>query len=493
MKQTAKQKSMSRFFLFLLLLGILGVPFSLRAGESYSPEVLANLVKPSVVRIITHTIGEAEITPIKVDVKRGLIAVDEESERKKVKVDEYVSGSGFIIHPDGYIATNAHVVSQETIKHLLASDSALAAFYENALYLSDEEAQSFLQSGEAEAFGKRILETVIENSRFDFTSDTFVLNPQSEKEKASDLVKEAFPATVESLNESFLEDDRDVALIKIGLDRLPALPLSTENALSVGSTTYIFGFPGTAELNMKSPLEATFTRGVVSAFKTAAGKDFPIYQTDAKVSQGSSGGPLFNDQGEVAGLVTFQTGELDRSSGDNFAFALPVSLILDEAGKIGLVLDRHELFSAFAHGIKAFQSKRCQDAFRYFRITEAANEVFSLERSVAPYQERCRSLEANGLALDTRWDMFRDSAREVGTPILSLVGGAVFFVAIFGAALFWLVRQVRREEEEIGVLRRIVRDDERRFLERRYGSERIAVHLKNVPVVKKSFQRNREQ
>ena len=484
---------MSRFFLFFLALGIFGMPFSVRAGESYAPETLANLVKPSVVRIVTHTVGEAEIAPIKVDMKRGLIAVDDTGEHKKVKVDEYVSGSGFIIHPDGYIATNAHVVSQETIKHMLASDSALAAFYENALYLSDEEAETFLQSGEAEAFGKRILRTVIENSRFDLESEVFVLDPRSEKEKAADLVKEAFLATVVSASETFLEDDRDVALIKIGLDRLPALPLSTEDTLSVGSTAYIFGFPGTAELNTKSPLEATFTRGVVSALKTATGKNFPIYQTDAKVSQGSSGGPLFNVRGEVVGLVTFQTGELDRSSGDNFAFALPASLILDEATKIGLTLDRHELFMALAHGMDAFRAKRCQEAFEYFHITEAANEVFTLDKSVAPFRERCRSIQASGLALDTRWDMLRNSAESLGTPLLSLVGGAVFLVALFGAALFWLVRQVRREEEEIGVLRRLVRNDKRHFLEKKYGNERIVVHVNNAPIEKRSFRSNRER
>ncbi len=484
---------MLRFLFFSCVLSILGMPFSVWAAEPYTPEMLANLVKPSVVRIMTHTVGEAEIVPIKVDMKRGFIAVDEEGERKKVKIDEYISGSGLIIHPDGYIATNAHVVSEETIKHMLASDSALAAFYENALYLSDEEAQSFLQSGEAEAFGKRILRTVIENSRFDLESEVFVLDPRSEKEKAADLVKEAFPATVVSASETFLEDDRDVALMKIGLDRLPALPLSTENTLSVGSTAYIFGFPGTAELNTKSPLEATFTRGVVSALKTATGKNFPIYQTDAKVSQGSSGGPLFNDRGEVVGLVTFQTGELDRSSGDNFAFALPASLILDEATKIGLILDRHELFMALAHGMDAFRAKRCQEAFEYFHITEAANEVFALDKSVAPYRERCRSIQASGLALDTRWDMLRNSAENLGTPLLSLVGGAVFLVALFGAALFWLVRQVRREEEEIGVLRRLVRNDERRLLEKKYGNERITVHVNHTPIQKKSFRNNRER
>lgn len=484
---------MARFFLFLLLFGLLGIASVARAAEPYTPEMLAHLVKPSVVRIMTHTVGEAEIVPIKVDLKRGLIAVDESGERKTVKVDEYISGSGLIIHPDGYIATNAHVVSEETIKYLLASDSALAAFYENALYLSDEEAELFLQSGEAEAFGKRILRTVIENSRFDFESQVFVLNPHSEKEKAADLVAEAFPATIESSSDTFLEDDRDVAIIKTNLEHLPALPLSNEDTLSVGSTAYIFGFPGTAELNTKSPLEATFTRGVVSAVKTATGKNFPIYQTDAKVSQGSSGGPLFNDRGEVVGLVTFQTGELDRSSGDNFAFALPVSLIRDEAAKIALALDRHEWFTALAQGMDAFRTKRCQEALQYFRVTEGANTFFSLEKSVAPYRERCLAIQADGSSLDTRWDMLRSSAAGLGTPLLSLVGVGVFLVAIFGAALFWLVRQVRREEEEIRVLRRIVREDERRFLEKKYGSERIVVRLKNTPTEKASFGSNRKR
>ena len=211
------------------------------------------------------------------------------------------------------------------------------------------------------------------------------------------------------------------------------------------------------------------------------------------MSQGSSGGPLFNDQGEVVGLVTFQTGEFDRSSGDNFAFALPASLILAEATKIGLTLDQHELFTALANGIHSFQEKQCREAFAYFHITEAANEVFSLEKSVAPYRERCRIFQENGLALDTRWDILRNSAEGLGTPILSLFGVAACLVALFGAALFWLVRQVRREEEEIGVLRRIVRNDERRFLERKYGNESISVHVKNTPVEKKSFRNNRER
>ncbi len=469
---------MRRFLSSIVVLSICLVPWvPVRASGPYAPEVLVDVVKPSVVRIMTHTVGEAEVPSVKVDIRRGLIAVDDTAESRKIKVDEYISGSGLIIHPDGYIATNAHVVSPETIKQMLGSESAMAAFYENALFLSDEEAQSFLQSDQAEAFGKKILRTVIDNSRFDLTTETFVLNPHSEKERAPDLIREAFPAQVKSLNATFVDDDRDVAIIKIDLDHLPALPLAPDTALSVGSTAYTFGFPGTAELNSKSPTEATFTRGVVSAIKTATNKDFPIYQTDAKVSQGSSGGPLFNDHGEVVGLVTFQTGELDRAAGDNFAFALPASLIRDEAQKIGLALDRNETFGALTKGIDAVQGRHCEEAFRYFQSAEMTNATFSLEKSIEPYTERCRMIQANGQALDTRWDTLRNKAEQLDVPLASLIGSVTFLVAIFGAALFWLVRQVRREEGEIASLRRKMEDADRRRHERRYGGERIKIRL----------------
>ncbi len=469
---------MSRFFLFLLVFGVSGMPFSVRAAAPYTPPELAHITKPSVARIVTHTFGKAEITPVVIDIKRGLIAVpDMVGGVGMVEVDEHISGSGVIVHPDGYIATNAHLVSQTTIKQRMAAESALAAFYQNALFLSETETQAFLESDEAESFMRRVVQTVIDNSRFELHTDVFVLNPRSDKEKVVDLVQEAFPATVESLDENFLENDRDVALIKIDLDHLPALPITSSETLSVGSTAYIFGFPGTAELNTRSPLEATFTQGVVSAIKAAAQKDFPIYQTDAKVSQGSSGGPLFNDHGEVVGLITFQTGELERASGDGFAFALPTSLIVDEATKIGLTLNHHEIFTAFTRGIDAVHEKHCQTADGFFRETEAANDFFSLEKYVASYRARCLVLQSNGQALDTRWETLRNQVGGLGVPTLSLFGVALFILVLFGVALFWLIRQVKHEEAEITVLMRRVKEDERRFLERKYGSERIDIRL----------------
>ena len=70
-----------------------------------------------------------------------------------------------------------------------------------------------------------------------------------------------------------------------------------------------------------------------------------------------------------------------------------------------------------------------------------------------------------------------------GMPILALVtllGAILFLSSIFGAALFWLVRQVRREEGEIASLRERIRNDERKRHEKKYGEERIAVRVRDT-------------
>lgn len=435
------------------------LPFTALAETMLSEEALADLVKPSVVRIAEHVTGTAKIPAIKVDIKKRLVATIPDR-FTEVPIDEYLSGSGFIVHPDGYIATNAHVVSLETIKTTLASESALSAIFENALLLSDEEMDAFLAEEGTEGFSKEIIRYVIEHSTFDLKHEVAVLRPGAKESKIGSLMTSGFPAEIIAINEGFLDDERDVALIKIAERDLPALALGKADDLAVGKKVYIFGFPSTAEINEKDPSEATFTRGVVSAIKQTKDGGLKVFQTDAKVSQGSSGGPLFNDRGEVLGLITFQTDELSRTAGDNFAFALPVDIVQKQVLEARILPEEGLYGRAFRSGLIAFADKHCDTALQSFGDTKKTHQAFLTDRIVQPYIEKCRLWQDNGQARDTYWDEFRDGVSTLSSPLLYVIGGSLFSFGVLGAMMFWLLRQLRREEKEIDYLENRLQADE---------------------------------
>lgn len=440
-----------------------------------SREALADLVKPSVVRIAEHVTGTARIPAIKVDIRKHLVAVIPDSSTD-VTVDEYFSGSGFVIHSDGYIATNAHVVSLETVKSTLASESALSAIYENALVLSDQEMQDFLGDESNKAFAKEIIRYVIAHGEFDLKHDLSVMRPGSQDTKIADFITNGFPAEVVVVNENFLDDERDVAIIKIEEHDLPALQLGGSDSFSVGKQIYIFGFPATAEINSKDPAEATFTSGSVSAIKQTLDGNLKIFQTDAKVSQGSSGGPLFNERGEVLGLITFQTDELSRAAGDNFAFALPVGIVTDLALGARILPEEGVYSRAFKLGFAAFLEKHCTTAQASFQEAETTNSAFSPARYISPYLEKCAVWQREGQARDNSWTDLRARVGALSEPLLYLIGGGLVSLGILGVMMYWLLRQLRREEQTISVLEQRLQADEEELYrhEQRVGEKKLS-------------------
>jgi hypothetical protein len=84
------------------------------------------------------------------------------------------------------------------------------------------------------------------------------------------------------------------------------LPTSKDDAL-VGQDILVAGNP--------EGLEATFSKGIVSAIRPGVG----LLQIDAPISPGSSGGPVVNNHGEVIGLAVSSLVE-----GQNLNFAVPI-------------------------------------------------------------------------------------------------------------------------------------------------------------------------
>ena len=112
----------------------------------------------------------------------------------------------------------------------------------------------------------------------------------------------------------------DVAVLKIDADNLPAVELGDVKALDVGEWVLAIGSP--------FGFENSATVGVVSAKKRAMpGASYvPFIQTDVAVNPGNSGGPLFNEQGQVVGI---NSQIYSRTGGyQGLSFAIPIDLAM---------------------------------------------------------------------------------------------------------------------------------------------------------------------
>lgn len=112
----------------------------------------------------------------------------------------------------------------------------------------------------------------------------------------------------------------DLAILKIDTkgERLPVLPIDSENSLEVGDLVLAIGNPfGVGQ---------TVTSGIVSALGRTQVSDLANFiQTDAAVNPGNSGGALVDMDGHLVGV---NTAIFSRSGGSNgIGFAIPGELI----------------------------------------------------------------------------------------------------------------------------------------------------------------------
>jgi hypothetical protein len=103
---------------------------------------------------------------------------------------------------------------------------------------------------------------------------------------------------------------RDLAIIDIDAVDLPTARLGDSDAVSAGDRVVAIGNP-------LGVLDYTVSDGLISSVRQFdAG--IKVLQISAPISQGSSGGPLFNPYGEVIGIAT-----LISSEGQNLNFGVP--------------------------------------------------------------------------------------------------------------------------------------------------------------------------
>lgn len=106
-----------------------------------------------------------------------------------------------------------------------------------------------------------------------------------------------------------VDKNMDIALLQADAKNLQSLELADPSTVVAGSKIVVIGNP--------VGLESTVSEGIISAKRSLAGYG-EVLQITAPISPGSSGSPVFNEDGKVVGIATFK-----RIDGESLNFAIP--------------------------------------------------------------------------------------------------------------------------------------------------------------------------
>ncbi len=211
-----------------------------RVNESI--DALTKKVWPSVVQILVTSYGPQQ--------------PDTRGETSVIVGKQRSVGSGFVVDAEGYIITNAHVVS-----------------------------------------GAQRVQVVLPAAGVDGTLAS-ALSSRTRR----------IPARIVGLT-----TELDLALLKVDGEALPALPLASYSKLRQGETVFAFGSP----IGLRNSLTHGLVSAV--ARQVDPDSPLIYVQTDAPINPGNSGGPLVNIRGEVVGVNTFIMSQSGGSDGLGFA------------------------------------------------------------------------------------------------------------------------------------------------------------------------------
>ena len=114
-----------------------------------------------------------------------------------------------------------------------------------------------------------------------------------------------------------IDEENDIVILKADGEDLPTVKLGDIGKAKVGEKVYVIGSP--------QGLENTISDGILSGIREIT-PGIKNLQITAPVSPGSSGGPVFNKEGKVIGIVTSSL----IKNAQNLNFAMPVNLIMDK-------------------------------------------------------------------------------------------------------------------------------------------------------------------
>jgi serine protease Do len=352
---------MGRLHTWMTCALLIGLSASARAEQPSTQQRIAISSKPSVVRVYGAYVATFDVM----------------GQRAQESIGG--TGTGWFMTPDGYIATNAHVVSDVHE----GDEAAKQALKLKLLKQLDKET-----GGKLSQMTEAQLNQVIERIRLtELKKLAYVVLPNGDK-LDYDIKEYGKPGT-----------GNDCAIIKVKIENAPTLSIGDSKKSQVEDHIVVIGYPGVADaedlLDTKSQLQSTVTDGAISALKNATSGE-QILQISAPITHGNSGGPAIDQHGNVVGLATFGS----DVQGFNFLVASATLMELVKSAKIEPKAS--ETNKAWNTGLDHYWADEYTDAIKDFeevqmlfpQHSEATNMIANANRAKKDGKEKKPSSNA---------------------------------------------------------------------------------------------------
>ncbi|MDP3771977.1 MAG: serine protease [bacterium] len=409
-------------------------------AANFSADELEDIVTPAVVRVIQHISGTVVLAGFSVDA--ASLTFTPAPLQKKIPIDVYASGAGFFVNPDGYALVSARTVSLEGAKQVLITRTI-----EMALSQSVVEPSGGAKNERHAVLKANIARYLREKSVFHLEQTSVIANPSSPKKKVADLFTDGYPVRILSANEHFLEDGRDVALVHIDQEGVPALALSGVVAPEVGTSLFVAGVPfshAVAAAPVGAVTSSLIKNTLGGAVRGSAGVT-TLFATDAHLAPEMSGAPIVNQDGTVVGMAVFVSKLPLAQSEMSPAFMLGVSSLRDElTGRF--IIPREGVYSvAVRKGIDLLHNRRCSEALAAFTEARRTNALFFSADRLTAYEGQCDSFTIGGISLTLLWEDIQNRTRSLNRQVrLAILGGASLLIILL-VIVVHLSRKVTKE------------------------------------------------
>ena len=281
-------------------------------------------------------------------------------------------GTGWVVTPDGYIVTAAHVVNpgQDELKSQFAG-GALDEF-------NKEDAQEIAATNDSLS-GDQLAKLVEAGAKFNAhylkISDIKTSVSAQLGVAVAGLGKGQKGQRAEILDVGEPFPGKDVAILKIdGQNNLPTIPVGDDADVNEGDTLYVTGYPYASTfasgLSDDSTVQPTVTEGPLSA-KKANKAGTPIFQTQAPASPGNSGGPVLDAAGKAVGILVAGATDDNGTQIQGQEFVMPISVVKEKLNEKNVHPAQSLSTTVYNTGIDNYYKHYYKRALKNFQQAQA--------------------------------------------------------------------------------------------------------------------------